>query len=72
MQNELETNQQPKIIPLNKFNDYFDYPKVGTLKMLAFRNRNNFKKEVVRYVGRRQYIDIEAFFSWVSKTSATA
>lgn len=66
---KMSKEQTQKIIPLNKWNDYYDYPKVGALRMLVFRNRDNFKTEVVRYVGKRQYIDIEAFFKWTEKTN---
>lgn len=68
----MSNEQSQKIIPLTKWNDYFDYPKVGALRMLAFRNKNNFRNEVVRYIGKRQYIDVDAFFKWTEKAQVTA
>lgn len=55
------------VIPLSKWNLHFDYPKLGTLRQLVFKNTFNFRNEVVREIGKRQYIDVEAFKRWVEK-----
>lgn len=67
MQNEQLTQQQPKIIPLSKFNDFFEYPKVSTLRQFVFHNTLNFKNDVLRILGKRLYVDVEAFSIWVNK-----
>ncbi len=71
MQSKQQTNQ-PQIIPLSKFNDYYDYPKVSTLRQLFFRDINNFKKDVIVFIGKRQYVNVEAFFEWTKKTNNAA
>ena len=61
------TNQE--LIPLTKWNDYFDYPTVGTLRQLVyFEDTNGFSK-VIRRIGCRIYIKVSAFFEWVEETN---
>jgi len=72
MQNEQETSQEQTIIPLSKWEDYYDYPKVSTLRQLVFKNTANFKNEVLVYIGKRQYISPKLFFSWAAKTKIIA
>ena len=62
-----ETNQE--LIPLTKWNDYFDYPTIGTLRQLVyFEDTNGFSK-VIRRIGCRIYIKVSAFFEWVEETN---
>lgn len=58
-------NEQPKLIPLSKWNDFYEFPKVSTLRQLSFKNTNDFNNVVVRRIATRMYIDVEAFFKWV-------
>ena len=61
------TNQE--LIPLTKWNDYFDYPTIGTLRQLVyFEDTNGFSK-VIRRIGCRIYIKVSAFFDWVEETN---
>ena len=61
------TNQE--LIPLTKWNDYFDYPTIGTLRQLVyFEDTNGFSK-VIRRIGCRIYIKVSAFFEWVEETN---
>lgn len=53
------------LIPLSKWNDYYDYPSVNALRQLVFYNRNNFIDAVVRRIGKRMYISVPDFFAWV-------
>lgn len=43
------------------------YPTQGGLRWLIFTNRDGFRDECVRQVGRRLLIDEAAFFSWVAR-----
>lgn len=67
-----EKKEQSKIIPLSKWNDFYDFPKVSTLRQLVFKNTDNFEKEVIRRIATRVYIDVEAFFNWVDKQKAAS
>lgn len=62
----IENKSTQKIIPLSKWNDYYDFPKVGTLRQISFKNINNFNEKVVRRIATRMYIDVEAFFIWLN------
>ena len=67
MEKSQETKAHSRLIPLVRWNDYHDFPTIGGLRHLAFlRNTNGFNG-VVRYIGRRIYIDEQAFFRWVEK-----
>ena len=60
------SNQE--LIPLSKWNDYYDYPTVGTLRQMVFNEPKGFKK-VLRRLGNRIYIKASAFFEWVEETN---
>lgn len=72
MPNEQSTKQEQKIVPLSRFNDYYDFPKVGAIRQMIFKNTKNFKNEVMKYVGARQYVDVQALWAWVDKTNTTS
>ena len=59
------TNQTLDLVPLSKFNDFFDYPTVGSLRQLNFYNTDGFADKVIRKIGKRLYIKISAFKEWV-------
>lgn len=59
------TDQQ--LIPLSRWNDYYDYPSVNALRQLVFFNRDSFIEEVTRRIGKRIYISVPDFFAWVDK-----
>ena len=57
------------LVPLSKFNDYFDYPSVGCLRQLNFYNKHGFADKVIRWVGKRMYVKISALREWVEETN---
>jgi len=67
MENGQKSNIETGLIPLAKWNLHFNYPKISTLRWLVFKNQFGFRSEVVREIGKRQYIDVEAFKRWVEK-----
>ena len=56
-------------IPVSKWNEHFDYPSVGAIRQLIFYNTDNFETDVIRKIGKRQYIKHSAFLEWVEKTN---
>jgi len=54
----------PKLIPLSKWNDYYDFPSVGALRQYDFHNTNGFRDKVTRKIGKRLYINVQAFWDW--------
>ena len=65
--NFLEENLD--LIPLSKFNDYFQYPSVAALRQLHFYNTNSFTDKVIRRIGNRIYIKISALKSWIEESN---
>ena len=57
------------LVPLSKFNDYFKYPSVGSLRQLNFYNTYGFADKVIRKVGKRMYVKISALKSWIEETN---
>jgi hypothetical protein len=56
-----------RFIPLVKWPEFHAYPSLGGLRWLAFTNRDRFRDECVRQVGRRVLIDEAAFFAWIAR-----
>ena len=61
-----------RLIPLTKWNEYHDGPKVGGLRALVFHADTNGFDKVIRRIGRRVLIDEEAFFLWVDEQNGAA
>ena len=59
------------LVPLSRFNEYYDYPTVGALRQLLFYNTDGFEDKVIRRVGKRIYIKISALMSWIEETNNT-
>lgn len=57
------------LIPVTKWNDYYDYPKLGGLRALIFNEHINGFDKVVRRIGRRVLIKEDAFFQWVEENN---
>lgn len=57
------------LVPLSKFNDYFDYPSVGSLRQLQFYNTDDFATKVLRRIGKRIYVKISALQQWIEDTN---
>lgn len=65
----LQSNEQtqkalPKLVPLSKWNNYYDFPSAGALRQYNFHNTNGFRDKVIRKIGKRLYINIQAFWDW--------
>ena len=58
----------PHLIPVPKWNDYHEYPRLGGLRHLIFNAEKTGFDKVIKRVGRRILIDEAAFFEWVSLT----
>lgn len=57
----------PRLIPVNKWNDYHDSPSKGGLRRLIFfANSNGFDK-CIRRIGRSVLIHEVEFFKWVEE-----
>lgn len=69
LRNQSKQKTQQELIPLTKWNNYYDYPTVGSLRQLVyFEDTNGFSK-VIRRIGCRIYIKVSAFFDWVEETN---
>lgn len=56
--------KESRLIPLAKWNDYHDYPKVGSLRQFHFYNTDNFNKCVVQN-GKRVLLDENEVLNWL-------
>lgn len=72
MDKEKNISPIPRLILVTDWNKYFDYPTLGTLRMLIFNeNKNGFNK-VVRRINLRVLIHVEAYYNWVEEINGTA
>lgn len=60
-----ETQNRDRLIPVTKWNDYYDFPTLNGLRQLIFREHQNGFNKVVRRVGGRVLIKEDEFFKWV-------
>ena len=56
-----------RFIPLVKWPEFHPYPSLGGLRWLAFTNRDNFRTECVRSIGRRLLLDEAATLRWFAR-----
>lgn len=56
--------KESRLIPLAKWNDYHDYPKVSSLRQLHFHNTDDFNKCVVQN-GKRVLLDENEVLNWL-------
>lgn len=61
----METPTKTRLIPVNEWNQYHQWPPIGGLRHLIFNAARNGFNAVLRRVGRRVLIDEAAFFRWV-------
>ena len=66
---ENTTNLTQELIPVSKWNEYYDFPTVGALRQLIFYKDKNGFNRVIRIVGKRIYIKVSEFFKWVEDTN---
>lgn len=60
--------KKSRLIPLAQWNDYHDYPKVGSLRQFHFHNTDNFNRCVVQN-GKRILLDENEVFCWIRNRS---
>lgn len=53
------------LIPLTKFNEFYSYPTVKTIRQYQFQNLNGFNEKVVVVINKRQYLNISEFEKWL-------
>lgn len=58
---------QSRLIPLSKWNDYHEVPAVGTLRQWAFHNQE-FKEACIVKQGARVMIDEDKYFRYMEST----
>ena len=61
----IASTNTPNLIPVNKWNNYHDFPKPGGLRGLIFHADSNGFDKCIRRVGRSVLIHEEEFFKWV-------
>lgn len=61
--------QESRLIPVTKWNEYYDWPTVGGLRHLIFFAEQNGFTQCIRRVGRRVLINESEFFNWVEKNN---
>ncbi|MDD2769274.1 MAG: hypothetical protein PHT19_11100 [Methylococcus sp.] len=67
-----QLQQQTRLIPVPKWNDFHAWPPKGGLRHLIFNSKKNGFDKVIRRAGRRVLIDEAAFFDWVNSQSNQA
>ncbi len=55
----------PEILPVSRFNDFIPFPSVLSIRQLIFNNTDSFNDVVLRRIGKRLYIHVPSFFSWI-------
>lgn len=71
VQTEPKQKEIPDLIPLSKFNEFFPYPTVAALRQYYFYGHKNGFINVVKHIGKRIYIDLNAYRNWVNNNSTT-
>lgn len=67
--NKGNKKQENRLIPVTKWNDYYDWPSINSLRNLIFHEKTNGFSHCIRRVGGRVLIDESAFFEWVKMTN---
>lgn len=57
------------LVPLSRFNDYFEFPLLSNLRYYHFHNTYGFSDKVIRTIGKRLYIKISALKDWVEESN---
>ena len=61
------SSNETRLIPVTKWNDYYDYPTIGGLMALIFNADKNGFNKVIRRIGSRVLLNEQAFFDWVEE-----
>ena len=62
------------LIPLSKWNEFFVYPSVATIRQLyfnAYKYRKTDFDKCIKRVGKRIYIDVDNFKLWINNRKAS-
>ena len=62
---QVQTN---RLIPVTRWNDYYPFPTIGSLRALVFNASKNGFNKVIRKIGGRIVLDERQFFLWVEET----
>lgn len=62
-----ETQTRRRLIPVTKWNEYYEFPTVPGLRWLIFNEKENGFSRCVRRIGRRVAIDEAEYFRWVDE-----
>lgn len=60
------------LIPVSKWNEFYPYPTVKSLRQIIFRRKKNGFEKVLRKVGGRLYICEKDYFEWVDSNCRLA
>ena len=60
-------DRQSNIIPVTKWNDYFNWPPIGGMRHLIFNADTNGFAPAFKRVGRRVLVDADRFWSIVEE-----
>lgn len=64
---EIKHERNKELISLVEWNKYFSYPSYGYLRqIISNADKNGFNK-VIRRIGKRIYLKVDAFFEWVDE-----
>jgi len=69
-QNLVTEQQIDRLIPVTKWNDYYDFPTVSGLRWLIYNEHSNGFDQVVRRVGSRVCVKEKAFFDWTEEQNS--
>ena len=59
-------------VPVSKWNEFYSYPSVKSLRQIIFRKDKNGFTNVLRKINGRLYIAEEDFFKWINEKGKMA
>lgn len=65
MQEEKNLKLLENLIPLSKWNDYYQFPTVGALRQYVFRAETNGFNKVITRIGKKIYIKVDELKNWI-------
>jgi hypothetical protein len=64
---ESNINISTKLIPVTKWNEFYEWPPQGGMRHLIFNAKNNGFKDAFKRVGRRVLVDSQRFWEIVEE-----
>lgn len=64
--------KESRLIPLTKWNEYHDYPSVGSIRQFNFHNTDNFNELCTVQSGKRILLDEDKVLQWVKNRSKSS